>query len=305
MNGRVVALADYRGTTRLRSAVEAFFSDKQLSANTRRAYRQALSAVARDLGWDLPVDQLDARRLLDIFQRQWGSAQPATWNTRITAIQSFVSYCQRNNWLQNDPMALVDHRRLTRDQTKAIPYQDLEDLWSRRDIHLREKTLWRMLYETAARAGEILALNIEDMDLPRKRAVIIGKGGHKEYVFWASGAARLLSRYLAGRRRGPVFLTHRRPNVIPARGDECPHTGRGRLSYERASTLFKEASGGWTLHQFRHSSLTHLGEKGASTILLQAKSRHQDPRTLTIYTKPGNEAIAQLTSAFDKQRWSQ
>ena len=226
MNSRVVALADYRGTPRLRSAVEAFFSDKQLLANTRRAYRQALSAVARDLGWDLPVDQLDARRLLDIFQRQWGSAQPATWNTRITAIQSFVSYCQRNNWLQNDPMTLVDHRRLTRDQTKAIPYQDLEELWSRRDTHLREKTLWRMLYETAARAGEVLSLNVEDLDLSRKRAVIIGKGGHKEYVFWASGAARLLSRYLAGRRRGPVFLTHRRPNVIPARGDECPHTGR-------------------------------------------------------------------------------
>ena len=117
-----------------------------------------------------------------------------------------------------------------------------------------------MLYETAARAGEILALNVEDLDLSRKRAVIIGKGGHKEYVFWASGAARLLSRYLAGRRRGPVFLTHRQPNVIPARGDECPHTGRGRLSYERASTLFKQASGGWTLHQLRHSSLTHLGE---------------------------------------------
>ena len=48
-----------------------------------------------------------------------------------------------------------------------------------------------MLYETAARTGEILALDIEDIDLPRKRAVIIGKGGHKEYVFWASGAARL------------------------------------------------------------------------------------------------------------------
>ena len=66
--------------------------------------------------------------------------------------------------------------------------------------------------------------------------------------------------------------------------DECPQTGRGRLSYERASTIFKQATGGWTLHQLRHSSLTHLGEKGASTILLQAKSRHQDPRTLAIYT---------------------
>ena len=148
-----------------------------------------------------------------------------------------------------------------------------------------------MLYETAARAGEVLALNVEDLDLPRKRAVITGKGGQKEYVFWASGAARLLSRYLAGRRRGP--------NVIPARGTNAHTPARGRLSYERASTLFKQTSGGWTLH---HSSLTHLGEKGASTILLQAKSRHQNPRTLAIYTKRGNEAIAHLTSAFDKKR---
>ena len=302
MSGRVVALADYRGTPRLRSAVEAFFSDKQLSSNTRRAYRQALSAVVEDLGVGLRVDRLDSRAVLEVFSQRWGLAQPATWNSRITAVQSFVSYCQRNQWLQHDPMSLVVRRREPRDQTRAIPYQDLETLWSRRDIHLREKTLWRMLYETAARAGEILALDIEDLDLPRKRAVIIGKGGHKEFVFWASGAARLLSRYLAGRRRGPVFLTHRRPNVIPARGDECPHTGRGRLSYERASTIFKRTSGGWTLHQLRHSSLTHLGEAGASTILLQAKSRHQDPRTLAIYTKPGNEAIAELTSTFDRQR---
>ena len=302
VNSRVVALDEYRGTPRLRSAIEAFFSDKQLSANTRRAYRQALSAVVEDLGMDLRLDQLDPRHVLEVFQQRWGSTQPATWNTRITALQSFVSYCQRNKWIDHDPMSLVVRRREPRDQTKAIPHRGLEELWSRRDVDLREKTLWRMLYETAARAGEILALNIGDMDLPRKRAVIIGKGGHKEYVFWASGAARLLSRYLAGRGPGPVFLTYRRPNVIPARGDECPHTGRGRLSYERASTLFKQTTGGWTLHQLRHSSLTHLGEAGASTILLQAKSRHQDPRTLAIYTKPGNEAVAELTSTFDRQR---
>ena len=227
--------------------------------------------MVEDFGVDLRVDQLDSRKVLEVFSQRWGSARPATWNTRITALQSFVSYCQRNKWIDHDPMALVVRRREPRDQTKAIPYQDLETLWSRRDIGLREKTLWRMLYETAARAGEVLALNVEDLDLSRKRAVIIGKGGHKEYVFWASGAARLLSRYLAGRRRGPVFLTHRQPNVIPARGDECPHTGRGRLSYERASTIFKETSGGWTLHQLRHSSLTHLGEKGASTSCVHAQ----------------------------------
>ena len=90
-------------------------------------------------------------------------------------------------------MSLVVRRREPRDQTRAIPYQRPGNaLVPKRHQTCERKALWRMLYETAARAGEILALNIEDMDLARKRAVIIGKGGHKEYVFWASGAARLL-----------------------------------------------------------------------------------------------------------------
>lgn len=37
-------------------------------------------------------------------------------------------------------------------------------------MHLREKTLWRMLYETTARAEEILGVNIEELDLARRRA---------------------------------------------------------------------------------------------------------------------------------------
>lgn len=131
---------------------------------------------------------------------------------------------------------------------------------------------------------------------------VVGKGGHREMIFWASGTARLLARYNRGRRRGPVFVTLHQPNVIPAARDRCPDTGRGRLSYERACTAFREASGGWTLHQLRHSSLTHLGEAGASAMLLQAKSRHRDLRTLARYTKPGTEAVAALTTHFDNSR---
>jgi integrase len=44
-----------------------------------------------------------------------------------------------------------------RDASRAIHYDDLEALWSIRNVHLREKTLWKMLYETSARAREVLA----------------------------------------------------------------------------------------------------------------------------------------------------
>jgi len=121
-------------------------------------------------------------------------------------------------------------------------------------------------------------------------------------VVWASSTARLLPRYLGGRKRGPVFVTARQPNVVPADGDRCPDTGFGRLSYQQSWKLFSEASGGSTLHQLRHSALTHLGEEGVSAILLQAKSRHSDPRTLARYAKPGIEAVAALTAEFDRGR---
>jgi len=82
-------------------------------------------------------------------------------------------------------------------------------------VPLREKTLWRLLYETAARTGEILALNIEDLDLDldARRAPIRSKGGDVEWVHWGSGAAHLLPRLLRGRTRGPVFLSERRPGA--------------------------------------------------------------------------------------------
>ncbi len=41
------------------------------------------------------------------------------------------------------------------DETRAIDRAAIERLLTRRDVSLREKTLWRMLYETAARASEI------------------------------------------------------------------------------------------------------------------------------------------------------
>ncbi|GAA2430046.1 hypothetical protein GCM10010191_49370 [Actinomadura vinacea] len=42
---------------------------------------------------------------------------------------------------------------------------------------LRERVLWRLLYETAARTEEILSLNIEDLDLKFRRARVVSKGG--------------------------------------------------------------------------------------------------------------------------------
>ena len=194
------------------------------------------------------------------------------------------------------------------DHTRAVPYwRTSTSCGGGVSVPLREKTLWRLLYETAARASEVRALNVEDIDRVGRRARIRSKGGSVDMVVWAAPTARLLGRYLAGRDDGPLFLTRWRSRTAPARRDLYAPTGQARrdlyaptgqarLSYRTAAGEFRRHSGGWTLHQLRHSSLTHLAEAGASAVMLQAKSRHRDLRTLSVYTRPGVEAVAWMTA---------
>jgi len=82
--------------------------------------------------------------------------------------------------------------------------------------------------ETAARATEILTLDIADLDRPGKRARVISKGGGTDWVYYyQTGTALLLPRLLAGRTRGPVFLAERAPTRALPTLDVCPDTGPG------------------------------------------------------------------------------
>ena len=291
-----------RSTPSLAEAVEAFMADRDLSSNTRTNYAILYAALIAQYGPRAPLASLNSSGIRRFFLSKWGNAAPSTWNARVAALQSLSRYCRRQGWMSSDPTAALERRRLRRDDTRAISYEKLCELWSQPSVQLREKLFWRCLYSTAARARELLSLNIEEVDLPRKRAVVLGKGGHRETIVWDAASARLMRRYIAGRTRGPLFVTYGQPNVVPAEADRAPD-GRARLSYQRAWDLFHKASGQkWTLHQLRHSALTHLGEQGVSAPLLMAKSRHRDPRTLARYVRPGVEAVAQLTAQHDPDR---
>jgi integrase len=66
------------------------------------------------------------------------------------------------------------------------------------DVPVRERTLWTMLYETAARSSEVLALNIEDLDRRNRRSKVTRKGSAVDIIVWQTGTARLLPRLLGG-----------------------------------------------------------------------------------------------------------
>ena len=93
--------------------------------------------------------------------------------------------------------------KLRSDRARELSRGDVEQLLTREDIGLRDRTLWRMLYETAARSAEVLALDVGDLDMPNRKARVRRKGGAVDVIVWQTGTARLLPRLLKGGRPGP------------------------------------------------------------------------------------------------------
>lgn len=292
----------------LQQAVESFL-DGIPTATTRAAYAPTLVHLVDQAGAGTPVEQLSAEQYAAVMAR-WNGAAAATWNKHLSALVSFTTWAQRQDLLSTNPARRLARRKVTRRGDRSIPQARLEALFTDDRHALRERVLWRMLYETAARAEEILSRDIGDLDPEFRRARVVSKGGAIEYVHWQTGTARLLPRLLKGRTSGPVFLADRRAPAsgarAPAAADIDPATGRGRLSYPRAEYLFKQATSqhdphgqGWTLHQLRHSALQHLAQDGRTAPELQAKSRHQHLASLGTYVRLGTETAARVTAATD------
>jgi hypothetical protein len=188
--GEVVRLPG--GTVTLQDAADAFLDHHDLARSTRRGYRASLASLVAGPGPATAVGEPSGPMLAGWFRGRHARAAPATWNRELATLRAAVGWWRRRGWLAVGPTAALERRRERVDRTRALTRSQPERLFGRRDLPLRERTLWRLPYETAARANELLALDVEDLDLANRRARVHSKGGAVEWVFWQAGSAQLL-----------------------------------------------------------------------------------------------------------------
>jgi site-specific recombinase XerD len=165
-----------RGDVSLGDAVARFLDRYRDEKSTRVTYAETLAGLLAAVGGTAFVTEAGPQAYAAVMSR-WDDRAPATWNKHLAALRSFAAYAIRQEWITADPARHLERRKITQRGDKAIPLARLETLFTDDRHALRERLLWRLLYDTAARAGEILTLDIGDLDTEFRRARTRGKGG--------------------------------------------------------------------------------------------------------------------------------
>lgn len=254
-------------------AVERFLFAAEIGGGSCRVYRIALATWAwllvectppvgperrRAAPPVVPLALLDGpqavARLQAAFAERSATVGPRTANRELSILRSAVAWWLAQGWLGADPTAGV-HPQAVPAVTGRLGEEEVRTVLALR-VPLRDKVFWHLVHETGAPIERLLTLDVNQLDLLRRRA----RPANAEVppVRWRGGTARVLPMLVVGRIGGPLFLTDRRAPAGTPPADRCPHTGRARLSYRRAAELFTHATRpldpagrGWTLRQLQ------------------------------------------------------
>ncbi|MEJ5887753.1 tyrosine recombinase XerC [Pseudokineococcus marinus] len=159
-------------------------------------------------------------------------------------------------------------------------------------VALRDAAALELLYATGVRVGELVGLDVDDVDRSRWTVRVMGKGAKERVVPFGAPADAALGRWLgrgrpalAGPRSGPALL-------LGARG--------GRLDQRAVRGVVERISGKVvsrhvTPHTLRHSAATHLLDGGADLRSVQELLGHASLATTQLYT---HVSVERLRSSY-------
>jgi integrase/recombinase XerD len=183
-----------------------------------------------------------------------GGAEAATARSRQLAVRRFSAWLAAEGEIPADALAGMSPPKLDAKAVHPLTAEQISALLAAcKGLDLRDKrdeALIRFMTETGARAGEVLALTVADVDLKAGTAVIRrGKGGKARRVPFGPRTAAAVDRYLRVRRHHRLAGTSALWLGESGKGFAY-HALRNTLQYRAG----KAGVPGVHPHQFRHTA---------------------------------------------------
>jgi len=267
--------------------------ERDLSAHTVRAYLADVTSLATHAG-RLGITEpggLDLRTL-----RSWLANQQVTGRSRTTLARRATAARVFTAWLARTDRSDADHgaslgspkaRRtlppvLRADEAAQLVGGTAGPADDDDPVGMRDAAMLELLYATGIRVGELVALDVGNVDRERNLVRVLGKGRKERSVPFGHPAARAIDRWLTAGRPSLVVEGAGAALFVGARGRRIDQRAVRTLVHRRIA----EVPGAPDIgpHGLRHSAATHLLEGGADLRAVQELLGHASLATTQLYT---------------------
>jgi integrase/recombinase XerC len=280
-------------------------AERGLSQHTARAYLSDVGQLAESFAETSPaaLDASDVRRFLAARHPRDAAASLAR---KLASIRAFFRFLVREGVRAADPTTGMPAPRTPKRLPRPLGVDDCELLMAppaESDeatalAELRDQALAELLYGAGLRVGELVALDVRDVDLTQGEVRVLGKGGKERVVPLPAAARQALGAWLERRRRPgvlgePLFV------ALRARRGEAPRRLDARDVRRRLArrALAAGLSDRVHPHRLRHSYATHLLDMGADLRAIQELLGHASLSTTQKYTAVSAE---RLVAVYDR-----
>lgn len=258
--------------------LEHFIATKRLegrSEGTLKYYKKTVEKMICAIGKGvLAISTDDIRHYLADYQQNSKVSNVSVDNVRRN-LSSFYTWLEEENYILKNPVRRIHSIKATVTVKEAYSDDELERI---RDncTELRDLALIDLLASTGMRIGELVHLNIDDVDFSERECVVLGKGAKERIVYFDARAKLHLQEYLSSRTddNNALFV-----------GLRAPHN---RITINAAELRLRELGQAVGIkkchpHKFRRTMATTAIDKGMPIEQLQKLLGHEKIDTTLHY----------------------
>lgn len=251
-----------------------------LSQNTLENYSRHLNKFAMSMRKNVEdITTMDVRMYLSAYAKT--GVKNSTIGTETDILRAFFKWLEDEEYINKSPLRKIKPIKIEKRLRQALSNEEMEILREGCKTY-RERAIVEFFYSTGCRLEEVEKLNKSDIDWQKLQLRVIGKGNKERIVYINAQAKVHLQKYLMTRLDDceALFVTERNPI-----------SRLGRRSFQREFKKIGKVSGLKKKvfpHLIRHTMATHLLNRGADLVTVQALLGHEDASTTQIYAQISN-----------------
>ncbi|ACJ29445.1 Phage integrase:Phage integrase,SAM-like protein [Shewanella piezotolerans WP3] len=225
---------------------------------------------------------------------------PAQKRNLLTYVKTFVKYMHRKGLLSKNTLSDIELPSKGHQIPKALySVEEIEVILEQPLLFgikgLRDRATLEIFFATGIRRGELVKLNVDDIDFTGKMVCVHGKGKKERLVPISQRGCEWLAFYTGKIRPRFAFISSGKALFLANNGKRYVP---GKLS-DMASQYVKLAGFDRTgaCHLFRHNTATTMLDNGADLRHIQEMLGHASILTTQLYTHVSRKKLSEVYEA--------